>query len=452
MKLSDIKLERQTCELGDIKVDKDLTFTLFDQEIVPDERFFTSLYSRFGISGRFFNFFDHHEVFQRIKERSDKGDTIQVTLDTTNETPVLLSLCNSKWELPEMGAIENALKLGGINIDSFKADIKMDRRSTQDVQKAARYESNPNGNNNRRASVNHNNSGHGNTLAFEGAFGHASEVSADMMLNDIHDITYSRGVIRVLAMPRANNDFDINGDRFLGRYVLDIPIDGYGSPSIYLAMLRQVCTNLSVGLTKTFKSCLNLNKARDYVEAVGRAMESFNDDEGYDIIRDRFTKAGQSWASINEMQQVYQALINMHNKGFVEQPDGTLITGSTTTSDDGKVTVSDYNPISSPILRRYRHLLGDMTKMYGIANLDAIPTRRKQVLPTKCTVYDLLNFMTEVGTHWTNIEGQRRMQGLVGTFLANKEYDLEGSAVKFADHEEMFLADPKTKAAAITIK
>jgi len=438
MRLSDVRLRRETCALGDIKVDKDLNFTLFDQAIKPDDRFFTSLYSRYGISGRFFDYFDHHEVFSRIKERSDKGDVIQVTIDETTDTPTLLSLCNSRWELPDVADIENALKDGGINIDSFKADFHTDGRTNKQVQRSARVSTTQNAGSDR--------------IAMEGAFGHASQVSADMMLNDIHDITYSRGVVRVLAMPRANNDFDINGDKFLGRYVLDIPVDGYGSPAVYLAMLRQVCTNLSVGLTKTFKSSLNLNKSRDYVEAVGRAMESFNDDEGYDIIRDRFTKAGQSWASINEAQQVYQALITMHNKGFIELPDGTEVTTEVTSTNDGNVAVGEYNPITSPVLRRYRELLGDMTKAYGIANLDALSTRRKQVLPTACSVYDLLNFMTEVGTHWTNIEGQRRMQGLVGTFLANKEYDLEGSKSRYSDFQEMFLADPKTKSIAATIK
>jgi hypothetical protein len=64
--------ERQTAQGGDYlyaggKMIK--AVVIDDEPLKPSSRFWTSLYSRFGINRSFFRFFGHDELFQRISER-----------------------------------------------------------------------------------------------------------------------------------------------------------------------------------------------------------------------------------------------------------------------------------------------------------------------------------------------------------------------------------------------
>jgi hypothetical protein len=218
-----------------------------------------------------------------------------------------------------------------------------------------------------------------------------------------------------------------------------------------------VCMNLSIGLTKVFKSTIGLGKDRDYVKGVERALEGFNDDEGYDVLRKKVVKATESWASLSEIDNAYQVIVALHNKGFIVRPDGSPIaleakTGSEHDAEKGS-EVGEFDQFTSPVMASFRKLLGNMTEDYGIAHLGALPTRRKQILPAKCSVYDVMNFMTEVGTHWTKVEGQRRCQAYVGNLLATDEYDLEGSRKKFGEFRDVFMdatRDAKTTAALVS--
>ena len=44
-------------------------------------------------------------------------------------------------------------------------------------------------------------------------------------------------------------------------------------------------------------------------------------------------------------------------------------------------------------------MTGDLQRIYGMANLDALSVKRQRTLPAACKVYDLLNFASEVATH-----------------------------------------------------
>ncbi len=56
-----------------------------DEAIMPTGRFWTSLYSRFGLNTAFFKFFDHAEVFSRISE-IDKNDRVRVAIERNQST------------------------------------------------------------------------------------------------------------------------------------------------------------------------------------------------------------------------------------------------------------------------------------------------------------------------------------------------------------------------------
>jgi hypothetical protein len=57
-------------------------------------------------------------------------------------------------------------------------------------------------------------------------------------------IGYCNGVVESFHTPRLGGSaFDIAGDTFNNRFVVSVPIDGFGLPNIYLSLLRQVCAN-----------------------------------------------------------------------------------------------------------------------------------------------------------------------------------------------------------------
>jgi hypothetical protein len=55
-----------------------------------------------------------------------------------------------------------------------------------------------------------------------------------------------------------------------------------------------------------------------------------------------------------------------------------------------------------------------------------VNTKKLKTLPAKCSVYDLINFATEVATHHSDTTAARRLHGWVGGLISN-EYDLEGA-------------------------
>lgn len=99
----------------------------------------------------------------------------------------------------------------------------------------------------------------------------------------------------------------------------------------------------------------------------------------------------------------------------------------------------------SPVLSAFHKLIGDMTGIYGLANLDALSAKRQRTLPAGCRVYDLLNFASELATHHAKPAGGRRLQGYIGD-LVSGEFDLENTADQFADWRDFFVADSAPRA------
>src|SRR4051794_19079015 len=83
-------------------------------------------------------------------------------------------------------------------------------------------------------------------------------------------------------------------------------------------------------------------------------------------------------------------------------------------------------------------MTGDMSRLYGLANLDALSVKRQRTLPTKAKVYDLLNFASEIATHHADEYGARSSQAWLGS-LVSGEYDLENSCDTFDDFQAFFL-------------
>ena len=84
------------------------------------------------------------------------------------------------------------------------------------------------------------------------------------------------------ALAGLDATFDVAGDGFQNRFILDTPIDGFGKPSVYLSLMRLICSNGAVAYSPTFRSELSVGKGGDGVAfALTRVLDGFNNEDGF---------------------------------------------------------------------------------------------------------------------------------------------------------------------------
>ena len=225
---------------------------------------------------------------------------------------------------------------------------------------------------------------------------------------DGNQLSYCDGVVQSTHSPRVGgNTFDISGDKFSNRFVMSSPIDGYGQPNIYLSLLRQVCSNGMIGYARAFRSSLSLGTGDDNPQfAIARALDGFGNDEGYAAIRQRLESATKSWASVYEANSFYKKLLGMVVRNqFRSAPKNEL------KSETGH-----------PVLQAFHEMTGDISQLYGIANIDALSSKRQRTLPVKCTVLRFAELCLGVGD--TSFEGPR------GTIVASGDRDVDQCRIR----------------------
>lgn len=225
------------------------------------------------------------------------------------------------------------------------------------------------------------------------------------------NVSYSSGVITSFHVPRSgDSQFQIGGDDFKHRFVMDTPIDGFGQPKIYLSLLRMICSNGAIGYSSAFRS--ELPSGKDMTYCIARALESYDNGDGYAALRQRFESAQKSWASLYECHQLYKTIVRLHDQGMFTRKS---------------------------VLGDFYHVTGNANSIYGLANLDALTTKRQRVLPAKCRVYDLINFASELATHHAKPGGTRSLQAYIGTLISD-EFDMEGTADRLVDFNDFFVS------------
>jgi len=203
-----------------------------------------------------------------------------------------------------------------------------------------------------------------------------------------------------------------------------------------------------IGFAKAFRSQLSIGKGgEDVTPAITRALDGFGNDEGYAALRQRMEAATTSWASVYESNMLYQLLVKLHaNKQIVGVDEPSLkkspgLQGWALSTPEGRAQSSlgeDTDVIGSPVIKAFHTMTGDTSHLYGLANLDALSHKRQKTLPTKATVYDSINFATEVATHYASTEGSRRLNAWVGSLISG-EYDMEGTKEKFEDFSDFLV-------------
>lgn len=364
LKLDDgIEFEYRTVGIRDVQVEVDedpktgrkyvSEVRLGDEPFESSQRFWTSLFARYGIGDTCFKYFSHAEVFDRIAE-TEKNDRVRVCVEHSQAGSKLLGA----------GAVTRPIV-----------------EPTKLLELLAQY--------------------------------------------DGQNLTYNDGVIETMHVPARNSGgFEVLGDAFSERYMLSTPIDGYGSPNFYLSMLRLVCTNGVIGFGKMFKSGLNLGKKGDEIYTTFvRALEGFNNEEGFAALRQRIESATESYASVNETMKLYDLLAKLHGQGLLGT-DG-FHEGSPYLHNLAKDRSGD--DVGSPILKAFHRMTGDLSQQYGLANLNALSVKKQQTLPAgECSVYEVINFATEAATHYAQPQAARQLNAFVGSLLC-EDYDMEGT-------------------------
>ena len=183
------------------------------------------------------------------------------------------------------------------------------------------------------------------------------------------------------------------------------PIDGFGQPRIFLALLRQICSNGAIGYARAFRSDIRIGE--DAVYTLDRP-----------------------WASSTtkrDLRRYGSASSQRRSPGRRFMRPCNCTGCSPASGSPGRPTRGNSS-----------RLCGDLHALYGLANLESLSVKRQRMLPARCRVYDLLNFASEIATHRATAESRPRLQAYIGT-LVSDEYDLEGTAEKVPEFKYLFL-------------
>jgi hypothetical protein len=260
------------------------------------------------------------------------------------------------------------------------------------------------------------------------------------MLQDVDakDVEFNEhnGTLTAWHNPNHIGKFEIGGDEMIPKFVSEIPIDGFGKPSMFLSMIRTVCTNGLIGYGKAFRSEVNLGRGDAGVEvihSIRRTINSYNNEEGFEALQNRLEEATNSWASVREVAQLRKLL---SNTAMIE-PTSPKVPGRF----DIEVPSTFENAPAYKANRAYTDLVGDIQLLYGLASDEALGEKRLATMPSKCTMYELMNFATEVSTHFVEDKtASRKLQACVGKFLSS-EYDLEGTVEAYPTFRDWHIGD-----------
>ena len=207
-------------------------------------------------------------------------------------------------------------------------------------------------------------------------------------------IDYEDGILR--ATLDMKDGWDIPGDsEYKVQLSCQIPVDGMAQPEINLATFRLICSNGAVAEESAFRSKMEIkdNSGLHF----HRLLQSFSNRNGVEMLHQRLLDANATKASVAELLEV----------------DGLL-----------RRLVSDRR--NQMLLREKLLDLGDNPcARYGVTDLANIGEKKRSLLPVGCSVADLLNFASELGTHHRNLLRETGpLNAFHGRMLA-KSFDLE---------------------------
>ena len=209
------------------------------------------------------------------------------------------------------------------------------------------------------------------------------------------DVEYSDGVLS--AMLDLDDPWDVPNDSTYGMRVrCRVPVDGVGMPDMSLATWRQVCSNGAVAETSLFRTKMEIKDNSG--EHFRRLLASFSNPSGVEMLQERMCNAAETKASVGEVVLL-----------------------------EGLIRRSVANARNQMLLReRLNDVADNPCVRYGVTDLANIGQKKRPLLPVGCSVADLLNFASELGTHHSDLlKSDSTLQSFSGTLLS-KGFDLEG--------------------------
>jgi hypothetical protein len=331
----------------------------------PSRRFWDSLCARFGFGPSIFKYFSHAEVFQRISEKSSK-DMVRLAVQMTPYG----------FESPK----------------DWKPKL----------------------------------------LALSSPKGKAVLTNTDMIQVfeelPLLSMTYHDGIVTSTHPCRNVMSWDIEGATFTSQLMMETPLDGYGKPTVWLSVAKELGGEDGVTFTaysKKFRSGIILGD-KSAAFTLKRAVESFSNEDGFVALKQRMEAATNSWSSVSECVRLTRILYSLKNSDF--NPDYAL-----TVVPNGVDSLE--GTLRNRLISALHEITGDIRTLYGVAQLDSISEKKMKLLPTKCRMFTLMDFATDIATRQVLPEAARRLRSYFGELISN-EYDLESSGEKFGSFQD----------------
>ena len=211
----------------------------------------------------------------------------------------------------------------------------------------------------------------------------------------LKEMEYSDGVMS--ATLDLDEAWEVpNDSEYHVRFRCRVPVDGVGMPDINLASWRQVCENGAIAEAPLFRTKMEIKDNSG--EHFRRLLASFSNPSGVEMLQERMCNAAETKASVGEVVLL-----------------------------EGLIRRSVANARNQMLLReRLNDVADNPCVRYGVTDLANIGQKKRPLLPVGCSVADLLNFASELGTHHSDLlKSDSTLQSFSGTLLS-KGFDLEG--------------------------
>ena len=208
--------------------------------------------------------------------------------------------------------------------------------------------------------------------------------------------------------------WDIPGDSAYGVHIVTkVPVDGMGTPETTLATWRQICSNGAVAEAPLFRTKMEVkDNSGDHFR---RLLSSFSNPRGVEMLHEKLLSAAETKASVDE---VYRT------ESFIRR----------------QVRDARHQML---LCERLQDIAMNPCVRYGVTDLGSIGERRRGLLPTGASVADILNFLSELGTHHgALLKDSRSPNALIGDYFA-RSYDLEEMYPNSQPANDYYLNDVK---------
>ena len=263
------------------------------------------------------------------------------------------------------------------------------------------------------------------------------------------EVGYDNGSVTTVHTPILPKNFLVAGDDMTSKFMLHTPLDGYGSVTSYLAIIRAICANLGILMDEAFASGTKIGKGKgkdkkpkiSRLDQLSRFLATFNNEEGYDAVVERFTKSRVTSASLEDYYKIAGTIRTVVKDGGTAANVGPASWNS--------MGLRDGVPVSYEEIRSRLGILAGggerhINEQYGFVSIDQIHQKRRQTTYTDTTVYELINFATEVSTHLLNEGGRRVLNSVIGKIVVSSGgYDLENLDERKYDHQPQGIYFPE---------